>query len=231
MTSEIPAKQTVLRLSRRDLLLLLVGGPLLGAVLGVVLPPLADWMVELRWVPMRGPFELLSSLDGGLTLLWCALAGLLLGLGLATLAVLSCLKVTVSAASVRAEKDDNVRVIAREDIDAVFLDGKRLVILDQASRQLLCETIEARPEDVARAFTAHGYPWTATDPFAELYRRWVPDTPDLPAAANAVLKARENALKKKAADDAAELRDEVQKLGFVVRDDAAKQYWRPLVRP
>jgi hypothetical protein len=45
-----------------------------------------------------------------------------------------------------------------------------------------------------------------------------------------VLKARELALRKRAGRDVAELRDEAQKLGFVVRDDGVRQYWRPLVR-
>jgi hypothetical protein len=58
----------------------------------------------------------------------------------------------------------------------------------------------------------------------------VPDTPDLPGAVHALLKAREAALKKRAGRDVAELRDEVQKLGFVVRETATRQYWRPLIR-
>ncbi|MEO3753906.1 hypothetical protein [Streptomyces sp. B6B3] len=226
-----PGKSTELGLSFTDRLVLLVGGPVAGALLGFFLPSLAGWLVSLRWVPMRGPLELIDSFEGPWAAAGLSAAGLLLALVLAYLAVLTCMKVTLTDSWIRIEQNDRKRTIARPDVDTVFVEGKKLVILDRDSRQLLRETSEARAEDIARAFVAHGYPWAKADPYEELYRRWVPDTPDLPGAVNALLKAREAALKKKAGDDIAELRDEVQKLGFVVRDDAAKQYWRPLVRP
>jgi hypothetical protein len=225
-------RATELGLSLADRLFLIVGGPLLGGVLGFFLPPLAGWLVDLRWVPMRGPLELIDSWDGPWAAAGLGLAGLVLGLVLAFLAMITCLKVTVTGEWLRIDKDDKQRTITRDEVDAVFADGKKLVILDRESRQLLRETSEASADEMARAFTAHGYPWLKRDPYEELYRRWVPDTPDLPGAVNALLKAREAALKKNAGDDIAELHDEVQKLGFVVRDGkSAKQYWRPLVRP
>jgi hypothetical protein len=58
----------------------------------------------------------------------------------------------------------------------------------------------------------------------------VPDTGLLPVAADAVLSARAVALRKKAGKEAGELRDTLQKLGYAVRDDGDKQFWRPLVR-
>ena len=51
--------------------------------------------------------------------------------------------------------------------------------------------------------------------------------PDLPQAADAFLRARARALRDDKKDDAAELRDELAKLGVVVRDEKKKQYWRP----
>ncbi len=81
---------------------------------------------------------------------------------------------------------------------------------------------------VGRAFRAHGYPWLERDPYADLFRRWVPDLPDLPGSVNAVLAARAVALTNKSLTDAAELRDEVQR--YTVRDDGTTQHWRPLVR-
>ncbi len=224
-------KSTELGLSLTDRLVLLVGGPLAGALLGLFLPRLAGWLLDLRWTPMRRPLKVIDSFEGPWAAAGLGAAGLLLALLLAYLAILTCLKVTLTDSWIRVEQNDRKRTIDRPDVDAVFVEGKKLVILDRDSRQLLRETSEAGAADMARAFTAHGYPWVEQDPYEELYRRWVPDTPDLPGAVNALLKAREAALKKKAGDDIAELRDEVQKLGFVVRDDAAKQYWRPLVRP
>jgi hypothetical protein len=223
---------TELGLSLGDRLVLAVGGALLGAGLGFFLPALAGWLLSLRWVPEHGALRLVDSWDGPLAPLLLGLAGLLLGLVLAGLAIFTTMRATVTDEWIRVQIGDKKRTIGRAEVDAVFVDGKKLVILDRESRQLLREPSEGKAADIARAFTAHGYPWVKADPYEELYRRWVPDTPDLPGAVNALLKAREAALKKKAGDDIAELHDEVQKLGFVVRDGkSAKQYWRPLVRP
>jgi hypothetical protein len=56
----------------------------------------------------------------------------------------------------------------------------------------------------------------------------VEDDPDLSPAANAVLKAREKAFDQgdKGKADLRELRQELAKLGYVVRDRDRKQSWR-----
>lgn len=215
MTGETPERTertTVVRLPRRAIPLLALSGPLLGAVTGGV--PL---LLAGRGAP------------------WGVLTGLAVGAGLAVaalLAVLSCTAVALTDSSVRVVGHlprRRARVIARRDVAAVFLDGRRLVVLDRASRQLVSETTRAGARDLARAFRAHGYPWTGQDPHERLYRRWVPGTAELPAAVNAALSVREIALRRRLGRAATELREEVQKLGFVVRDRAARQHWRPLV--
>jgi len=81
----------------------------------------------------------------------------------------------------------------------------------------------------AAAFRKHGYPWSDDgDPHRDQYRRWVPDMPDLPASANALLKARELALQKKDKTDAEDLRKELARLGYVVREEGTRQYWRKI---
>jgi hypothetical protein len=221
---------TVLGFSLGDRLFIGAGFPLLGAGLGYLVPYLATWALKLPWVPLSGPLKLIASFRGTWALGILVGIGAVLGLGLAFLAIVESLKVTLTDNGIRLDKDGRARTIARGEVAAVFVDGRTLVVLDRESRQLVRDMCESKPAAIARAFRAHGYPWVDGDPYAELYRRWVPDTPDLPAAANALLKAREVALRKRAGRDVAELRDETQKLGFVVRDDGARQYWRPLVR-
>ncbi|TDC13698.1 hypothetical protein E1265_27545 [Streptomyces sp. 8K308] len=230
MPTEAEEPTTQLWLPLVDRLVLLIGAPALGVGLGLLLPPVADWVEGLPWMPMRGPFELVASFEGRWVGAALAGVGLLAGLLLVVIAFATSLRVTLSDSRLSVQLDDTTRVIERAAVDAVFMDGKKLVVLDRESRQLVRDTIEERRADVARAFTAHGYPWAEADPYAELYRRWVPDAPEVPAAVNALLKVREVALRKKAAGDTAELRAEVEKLGYAVRDESARQYWRPLVR-
>lgn len=224
------APATVLGLSTAVRTLLIVGGPLLGLVLGYYLPAIAGWLSTLPWIPMRGPFRLIAFFDEWWAGVAFLITGLLLGALFAHAAITGSLRLVVTDRSLRLDLDERSRTVDRELIDAVFLDGPELVVLDRESRQLARERHESTAEAIAQAMRAHGYPWTEGDPYQQLYRRWVRDTPDLPASVNAVLVARETALRRKVRRDVVELGDEVQKLGFVVRDDGHRQYWRPLVR-
>ena len=104
-------------------------------------------------------------------------------------------------------------------------------LVDGAGRLYTSPTEHGLEASFAAAFRRHGYPWHAHDPYADLFRRWVPDSGHLPPPVDAVLAARGTALRKKARTEARELRDAVEKLGFVVRDEGDRQFWRPLVRP
>jgi hypothetical protein len=205
----------------------LVGLPLLGTALGFFLPRLATAALRLPWVPFQGPIKLVASLHGAWALV-TALVGAAAGLWFAFMIIKETLAVTITDREVRLAKDDAVRVVARHDVGAVFLDGKQLVLLTTSGEELAREPHESTPDRIAQAFTSHGYPWSPNgDPHRDAYRRWVPDTPELPAAIDALLKARQRALDKKDARDAADLGREVGKLGYVVRDEQTHQYWRP----
>ncbi|WP_407562666.1 hypothetical protein [Streptomyces sp. 184] len=209
-------------------LLLLAGLPALGLLLGWLVPHAADWVAGLRWAPMQGPFELVASFDDGWTAVAGPVVGLVLGLGGGLFAYAMAMRVTFEDDTVRVYKDGESRILARAEVAAAFLDKDRLVILDAAARQLLRRPSDLEPGDLDRAFTAHGYRWLHEDPYAGRYHRWVRDSGELSAAANAVLKAREHALRKKNATDAEELREEAQRLGCVLREEGTRQYWRPL---
>ncbi|MER7006470.1 hypothetical protein ABT297_25995 [Dactylosporangium sp. NPDC000555] len=222
----------VLGLSRGDRVVVGVGFPVVGGVVGYLLPVVARWLLGLPWVPFAGPLRLVGHLDGGWGLLAAVAGGALLGAVVGFSAVHESLKVTVGDEGLTVVSGDSRRTVAKPDVDAVFVDGRQLVVLDRDSRQVVRDRLEnaANPK-VERAFRAHGYPWVDGDPYAGLFRRWVPDLPDLPAAVNAVLAARAKALESRSAADAAELRDEVQKLGYTVREIGSVQHWRPLVKP
>lgn len=220
---------TTLGLSAPLKALWLAGAPLAGVAIGYSLPRVAGWALGLPWVPMRGPLELVAELDQRWSAAIFLGGGFILGLAFAVFAVFSCLTVTVTNEEVRLKKEDTARHIPKADISAVFTDGRSLVILDRESRQIFRDHHESTDDELADAFRTHGYPWFAEDPYNDLYRRWIPSMPELPPGVNALLKAREEALRKKAADDVAELRSEIEKLEYTVRESGVKQYWRPLV--
>jgi len=163
------------------------------------------------------------------------LAGVVGGIVLAAAALEDTLKVTITDTEVEFLKNQVTRVVPRNEVKVAFLDGRDIVLQDAASRELARERhdeLKGEARKIPAAFQAHGYPWSAADPYADAFRRWVEDDPDLPPAVNAVLRARSKAFAQgdKGKADLRELREEVAKLGYVVRDEDKKQYWRPIAR-
>ncbi|MEU1115158.1 MULTISPECIES: hypothetical protein [unclassified Streptomyces] len=215
---------------RGDLLLLVCGLPALGLLLGLALPRLARWASGSPVLPWRSGVEFVGRLDAPWQTAVVMAVGLVAGLVLAFLALAETMKLTVTDERVRVERNDRTRTYERADVSAVFLDGKHLVLLDRDSGELARGEHSARAAAVAAAFRAHDYPWHDADPHAALFRRWIPGTPDLPAEVHALLAARKAALRRKAPRDAGDLAETVRGLGFVLRDEGAEQYWRPLVQ-
>lgn len=210
---------------------LYAGFGLVGAAVGYVLPYVAAWALRLPWFPFEGPIRLIHALDGPYLRWILALLGLSAGLAVTYIAIRESLKASVSDREVELEQNGRRRTIPRRDIAAVFLDGKQLVILGTSGHELARMSGADTPEALADAFRAHGYPWSDSDPYMERYRRWVPDLPELSPSAHALLKAREKALQDKNEKDIAELRDELAKLGYIVRDEGKRQFWRPVEPP
>jgi hypothetical protein len=221
----------VLGLSRGGRIAVIAGFALLAAAVGAAVPVVADWVLGLQWTPpLYGPLELIESWNRRIAVPVLAGVGLVAGSAFGAVAVLEQVVVTVSGRAIELNRHDSSRTVPRSEVSAVFLDGKHLVVLDRESKQFVRTKVEAAPKEIARAAVRHGYPWFDSDPHAGLFHRWVPDTPDLPPAANAVLAVRATALEKKSQKDIDDFRGEVEKLGVVVRDDKTAQYWRPLVR-
>ncbi|WP_344870487.1 YqeB family protein [Allokutzneria multivorans] len=203
--------------------LLWFGAPALGAVFGWLVKPLAEWVLTLRWVPMQGPFKLAEQAPS-----WVLVCGgAVLGLGFAFLGALDMTEVSVSRERVVFRRGDNTTEVDGTEVDAVFLDGKRLVLLGPDGAELAAEKTDLPAAELREAFGASGYRWLDEgDPHAAEYRLWVEDTPDLPTGADALLKARKRAISGGESEDVRLLRSELGRLGVVVRDDGKRQYWR-----
>ncbi|SDU71632.1 YqeB family protein [Jiangella alkaliphila] len=226
-TTNGPGGETVVGRPGWEAVLVWVGFPVLGALLGLGVRPLADWVLDTSWVPDFAPFRFVAELPQPGGTIGTVAAGVVLGVVVALTAEGEVLRVGVGPSAVTLTRDGTSRTIARGDVTAVFADGKELVLVSRSGLELAREKSDLAPARLAAAFSEQGYPWRPDgDPHRDQYRRWVPDEPELPAGANAVLKARAGALEKGDQKDLAELRDEAAKLGVVVRDQDKRQYWR-----
>jgi hypothetical protein len=178
------------------------------------------------WVPLPGPFDLVRSLPepwatyGGLAV------GVVLGLVLASFVDQESLTVRITGEEVVLTRPGTTRHVPRGEIAVAFRDRDRLVLLGRTGRELAREPCHLSARKLRQAFSDHGIAWADQDPYAAAYHRWVPDLPDLNPTANALFAARQKALTSGDESELRELREELGRLGYVVRDERKRQYWR-----
>ncbi|WGD42284.1 YqeB family protein [Streptomyces cathayae] len=218
------SRLTVLRQSTLITVCVYAAFGLVGAGVGWLAGLLADWLVTLPWAPLQGPAELVVSLPAPVLPAAGAVAGLVLGL----VAQYEQLVVRLSDERVALTRKGREQEFPRDAVATVFRDGGQLVLLGHGGGELTRQECDLDTGRVADAFTEHGYAWADADPHQDEFRRWVPGAPGLPEGANALLKARQESLEKKGSsdDDVEELREELARLGVVVRDEKRRQYWR-----
>lgn len=201
--------------------------PVLGALAGWGLKLIAVWVAGLAWAPLQGPFKLVASIDEPWATVGAFVVGAVVGSVLTMAAIAERLTVSVGDREVTLTRGDTVTSLARSTMDAVFVDGKQLVILAPGGAELARESTDLPPDRLVAAFQAHGYSWRSDgDPYRDEFRLWVPDRPGLPAGADALFAARAKAIEKKESADVLAIRAELLRLGVVVRDDGRRQYWR-----
>ncbi|MDR0270785.1 DUF308 domain-containing protein [Paenibacillus sp.] len=219
---------TELGVSRTDKMMIWTVFPIVGGVAGWYTPALAKWASELPWVPFQGPLKLISSLSsqhGAWGTIAAVALGVLVGGMISMAAIKESLRIRLSDQEVRLQIHNEERTFGREDVAAVFMDNKQLVLLGTDGRELYREKPEKR-KHLTEEFIRHGYDWREQDPFAHEYVRWVADCPELSPSVNALFLARDKAFGKDEKEDAEDLRRELSKLGVTVRDEGKRQYWR-----
>ncbi len=209
-----------------ELLVLWGGIPVLGGAAGGLLAFGAGWVAGLPWAPLQGLFRLVDGLNEGYALSGGVGVGVLAGLVIGAIGTAERVRVTVESSRVRLRRGSAEREIGRPETRVVFVDRQDLVLLDADDGELARQRSDLPAGQLAAAFRAHGWPWVEEDPHRATYRRWVPDLPGLPTGADALLRARQEALERGRGDEARELREELARYGVVVRDDDKRQYWR-----
>jgi hypothetical protein len=198
--------------------------PAAGAALGwVVLRQLPDWLLRIPFVPMRGPLRLVDRFDEPWATTGALLLGAVAGLVLAGLIDRESLTVRISGTEVTLHRPGTTRTVPRSEVAVAYREHDQLVLLGRTGRELAREPSNTSAGKLAAAF---GPVWSDHDPYADAYRRWVPNLPDVPAEAEAHFAARHQALERGDAADARELRDELARLGFVLRDEKKRQHFR-----
>lgn len=200
--------------------------PLLGGGVALLVVSLADVLLGLPWVPFEGPIELVASIPQPWAGIGAAAVGVIAGLVFAALWTRDRLEVDVAPEQVRLRRGATTRRFDRTAVTTTFRDGKHLVLVDGDGDELAREKSDLGGTRLRDAFVEQGWPWADADPHAERYQLWVDGDPRLPVAADVLLRARAKALCNVLDDEANELRHQLARIGVLVREDKARQYWR-----
>lgn len=197
-----------------------LGLPAAGAGLVLLIVQLTGW------TPLQGPFAVVRALPDSVRLYGALGVGAILGLILSGLVDRESLTVQITPEEVELTRPGTTRHVPRGEVALAFRERDRLVLVGRTGRELAREPCHLSDRKLRAAFGERGIAWSDTDPYASAYRRWVPDLPEVSPTANALLAARQKALDRRDEDELRDLREELGRLGYVVRDEGKRQYWR-----
>lgn len=220
-------KEKVLGLSKFEKTLIFIVPMLLGGLLGWYLPVIGNWILKLPIIPFEKIIEFIASWNSLWVSIVAAIIGIILGVLLALIIFAESLEVVITLEDLKLKLGDKEDTIDKKDISAIYMEKKQLIILGKDSNELYRESFDVKKEPVVQAaFNEYHYPWVEKDPFENQYERWVLGHPDFPEKINALLYARECALREDKKKDAKYLRVDLAKLGVVIKDENNGQYVR-----
>lgn len=208
--------------------------PTAGALLGFALSRAPSWTAKLEWFPTlpwlpdKDTIAELADTFGFKVTVALTIAGLLVGCFLALMTYDEIVSVTIDENSVTIKRGDKETAFAATEVKYAFVDNGHLVMLKPSSEELVREETDLARDALQNGFASHGYTWCEHDPYADYFTRWVDGMSGLSQDANAILRARQIALDIEDLADQRELRTELARHHFVVRDDGKRQYWRPI---
>lgn len=135
----------------------LLGGG--GLLLFLLAPTLSTWLASVPIVPFKGVLEWIGSFDQTWAWIVRPAVGLLIGLGVAVIAIADEHHLLVGYESVVIVHDQDRRTLRRDQIVGVHLDGKKVMIDGDHGRVLFDRQVEAKRDDIRAAFVDRGYPW------------------------------------------------------------------------
>jgi hypothetical protein len=194
--------------------------PLAGAAVLLLVLRLA-W-----WLPLPGPLTLIRQLPAPAATAVTVALGVIFGLVLASVVDREALTVRFGPAEVVLSRPGIVSRVPLAEVAVAFRERDHLILLGRTGRELAREPSYLAARGLREAFTTRGIAWAEEDPYAAAYRRWVPGLPEISETAHALFAARQTALAKHDESDQRELRAELARLGYVIRDERKRQYWR-----
>ncbi|MGE7624331.1 YqeB family protein [Viridibacillus sp. NPDC096237] len=215
-----------LNFSKGDKLFLWLILPLIGLVIGYFLPPISEWASKLEWIPFQGPFKLVASLNAGWVIFATMAFGLVASIILTLLIYDEILNIYISEDTLAFKIGKIDMSYDKDNISYIYVDHKDLVVIGHEGHELFRYKKELSTKILKEELGERGYLFKDGNPYKEQFKKWVPGLTDLPLEANALLKARDVALKNDDSEEALQIVFELWKLHVSVKEIESKQYYR-----
>jgi hypothetical protein len=204
------------------------GLPLVGGAAGWLLLSIADWLVNLYWLPLPDWIQLARALGEPYASLVAITAGAAVGLRIAYRQARKAPELTVTRDAAWFKRGGQlVAEFPRGSTTAVFFDFHHLVFLTGRA-ELGRLPFELDLDELREALLRYDWPWHGGDPYLDEYQTWTHDHPD--PGVNELFKKRAKTLYGNDYRATLDLRTALGKLGVIVRDtDDYRQQWRSIL--
>lgn len=200
--------------------------PILSAGIFYYLPFLVG-LIEM--IPFLSDNQLINFITGieSSWLNWgLAALGLISGVFLSIFIFTEILKMEVNRDYVVVDIFDKKSEIKKSDIQSVFKEGKKLVIINNDGYELVRQDTDYSEAKLKDAFQKFHYPWTGEDPYTDEFFKWSAGHEDVDEMANTILYERKQAKKEDDEKKVKDLRQDLMELGVVVKDSDNGQFVR-----
>ena len=200
--------------------------PILTAGIFYYLPSLVHW---IEMIPFLSDNQLINFITGieSNWLNW-GLAGLgfIIGVFLSIFIFTEILKMEVNRDYVVVDIFDKKSEIKKTDIQSVFKEGKKLVIIGKDGLELLRQDTDYSTAKLENTFQKFQYPWVSEDPYINEFFKWTAGHDELSETANEILYERRQAKRDDDEKKVKHLRQDLMELGVVVKDSNNAQFVR-----
>lgn len=152
--------------------------------------------------------------------------GLVIGIFLSLYIFSEILKMEVHRDYIVIDIFDKKSKIQKSEIESVFKEDKKLIIIDKNGLELLREHTDYSADRLQNSFQRFHYPWKNHDPHAEDFFEWSVDHEDLSSRANDMLYERRKAKRDDEEKNVKNLRLDLMEIGIVVKDEGGREYIR-----
>lgn len=200
--------------------------PILIAAIFYYLPYVTHWIEMIPFLSDNQLINFITSIESNWLNRGLAVVGFMIGVFLSVFIFTEILKMEVNRDYVIVDIFDKKSEIKKTDIQSIFKEGKKLVIIGKDGFELLRQDTDYSTAKLENVFQKFHYPWVSEDPYINEFFQWTAGHDELSETANMMLYERRQAKRDDDEKKLKDLRHDLMEVGVVVKDRGESQLVR-----